>query len=950
MARVTNNGTLGMKESLRVSVGAVVLALATLAAVIFAWLNFLQRTRYDLVDDGVAWSDSNTGIEAWKVSPGSPGAAAGIRPGDQLIAIDDIAVPNEKHVTQRLFRAGLWTQLRYKLSRNGEEFEARLITAPAQKPLAIENYERVVGLLYLFIGLFIFIRRWNAPRAVHFYVFCLVSFILYSFHYSGKLDAFDLEVYWAGVVAQMLAPTLLLHFALVFPGRQGAGTKSFLKIAAIYALPATIVTIHALTAFNALGFVPSVRSRIVLEQIEYGFLGVYFLAAGLVFYLSYRRTRSGVLRQQLKWLTGGTLAGSLPFTVFYVLPYLLDPQSKSWMQYSAITLVLIPLCFGYAIIRYRLMDVDIIFKRGLAYTAATAAVAAIYFGLVAVIAELFHAQTSGPVAGMIAIVIAAFLFQPFREGIQARLDRFFYRDRLNYRRTLIEFGRTLTNEVRLEPMLGSVMDRVSQTLLVDRLAIFVEDAQHPGEMRLARSMGVRLVEPLDLSFISPSRPEFLSGPIFFESPRAAREVSDSVRRTLEQLELNYFIPCRIRDHTVAVLGLGKTVDGDYLSSDDVELVQTIAGYVAIALDNSQLYTSLEQKAVQVARLKDFSENIVESLNVGVLAVDLLGTIDAWNSRMEQLIGVNQPEAVGKPYSQLLPPDLVQEIEARGDEEQVTGIYKHRLIHQGRVVVLNVSITPLVSKSGEKIGRLLLFDDVTQREQMEEQMSQTEKLTSLGLLAAGVAHEVNTPLAVISNYIQMLAKQLPEGDPRHAIIDKIVKQTFRASEIVNNLLNFSRTGPSALADVDVNHVVEETLSLVSHPLKTSQIQVVKQLGSSLPAVRGSANKLQQVFLNLFLNARDAMPQGGMLEVRTAAHNGSVEIEVVDTGNGISREHIHKIFDPFFTTKPGGRGTGLGLSVSYGIIKEHAGKIDVRSTPGRGTSFHVEFPAVGKSVHV
>jgi len=146
------------------------------------------------------------------------------------------------------------------------------------------------------------------------------------------------------------------------------------------------------------------------------------------------------------------------------------------------------------------------------------------------------------------------------------------------------------------------------------------------------------------------------------------------------------------------------------------------------------------------------------------------------------------------------------------------------------------------------------------------------------------------------------------------------------------------------------VVEETLSLVAHPLKTSQIHVVKQLGETLPAVRGSANKLQQVFLNLFLNARDAMPAGGMLEVRTAAHNGSVEIEVADTGPGIPREHIHRIFDPFFTTKGSGRGTGLGLSVSYGIIKEHAGKIDVRSTPGKGTSFHVEFPAVGKAVHV
>jgi PAS domain S-box-containing protein len=939
-----------MKENLRVRVGAVVLALATLAAVIFAWLNFVQRSRYDIVDDGVAWTDTSNGIEAWKVAGDSPAAMAGIRTGDVLLAINDAPVPSAAHVARRLYRAGLWTQLRYKLSRNGEEFETRLITTPAQKPLHVENYLRFVGLLYLFIGLFIFIRRWNAPRAVHFYVFCLVSFILYSFQFSGKLDAFDLEVYWSSIIARLLAPALLLHFALVFPERAESSRNSLLKLAAVYAPPLVLLLVHILAAINALGFVPTTRARVALDQLELGFLGLCFLSAGMVFYLSFRRSRSGVLRQQLKWLTGGTLAGSLPFSLLYILPFAFDAATKYWMQFTALSLVLIPLCFGYAIIRYRLMDVDIIFKRGLAYTAATAAVAAIYFALVALIAQIFPLQSSGPVTGMIAIVVAAFLFQPFREGIQARLDRFFYRDRLDYRRTLIEFGSTLTNEVRLEPMLGSVMDRVSQTLLVDRLAIFVEDQQNPGEMRLARSMGVRLSQPLNLTFIAPTRQEFARGPIFFESPRSARDASESVRRTLEQLDLNYFIPCRIREHTVAVLGLGKTVDGDFLSSDDVELVQTIAGYVAIALDNSQLYTSLEQKALEVARLKDFSENIVESLNVGVLAIDLEGLVEAWNTRMEQLFGVARNDAVGRPHSELLPPELVHEIASRGDEEQVTGIYKHRLLHQGRSVVINVSITPLVGKSAERIGRLLLFDDVTQRDRMEEQLTQTEKLTSLGLLAAGVAHEVNTPLAVISNYIQMLAKQMPEGDPRHTIIDKIVKQTFRASEIVNNLLNFSRTGPGELADVDLNRVVEETLSLVAHPLKAAQIQVVKQLTEGIPPVRGSANKLQQVFLNLFLNARDAMPSGGMLEVRSAAHNGSVEVEVADTGNGITREHIHKIFDPFFTTKTSGRGTGLGLSVSYGIIKEHAGKIDVRSTPGRGTSFHVEFPAVRNSVHV
>src|SRR5919109_57087 len=912
-----------MKQNLRVSLGAVVLALATLAAVIFALLNFDQRTRYEQVFDGVTWIDTDHGVQARHVSPNSPGSHAAIQPSDILVALNEVPVSRAAEVARRLDRAGLWTKVIYKLSRNGEEFETPLVTAPAEKPLATENYLRVVGLLYLFIGLFIFIRRWNAPRAVHFYIFCLASFILWSFRFSGKLDTFDWEVYWSEIVARLVVPALLLHFALVFPERTESKLRSSAKLLGIYSLPLALLLVHVSTASNALGFVPWLGSYVLLEKLEFGYLGAYFLAAGFVFYLSYRGAPSGVLRQQLKWLTGGTLAGSL---------------------------VLIPLCFAYAIIRYRLMDVDIIFKRGLAYTAATAAVATVYFSLVALITYLFHAPATGPVGGMIAIVIAAFLFQPFREWIQARLDRFFYRDRLDYRRTLIEFGRTLTNEVRLDPMLGSVMDRISQTLLVDRLAIFVDDPEHPGSMRIARSMGVRISESMDLSFLGPARPEFARGALFFESPRVAKDVTDSVRRTLEQLDLNYFIPCRIREHTVAVLGLGKTVDGDFLSSDDVELVETIAGYVAVALDNAQLYSSLEQKALEIARLKDFSENIVESLNVGVLAVDLDGIVESWNTRMEQLFGVLRRDAVGRRLSSLLPNELAEEIAARGDQEHITGIYKQRLHHQGKHLTLNVSITPLVSKSDERIGRLLLFDDVTQRERMEQQMTQTEKLTSLGLLAAGVAHEVNTPLAVISNYIQMLAKQMPEGDPRQSIIDKIVKQTFRASEIVNNLLNFSRTGAAAAASVDVNRVVEETLSLVAHPLKTAQIQVVKDLGASLPPVYGSANKLQQVFLNLFLNARDAMPGGGMLEVRTGAHNGSVEIEIADTGAGIPREDINRIFDPFFTTKSNGRGTGLGLSVSYGIIKEHAGKIDVRSTPGKGTAFHVEFPAARKAAHV
>jgi two-component system, NtrC family, sensor kinase len=937
-----------MNDSLRMRLGAVVLALLTLAAVIFAVLNFQQRSRFILPDDGVTWMDSPSGVVAWHVVSDSPASKAGIKQGDTVQSIRGVSIHRATDVTRVLFRVGPWAEIRYEMHRGGATFETPVVTAPQENPSSIENYLRITALLYLFIGLFIFVRRWNAPRAIHFYIFCLVSFVLYSFHYSGKLNGFDQTIYWANVAALLLQPALLVHFALVFPERRG---WLWPKLLAVYTAPVALLLLHIFIASGTLNFLPAVSTRYWLDKVEEANLGIYFLVAALIFLLSYRRAPSGILRQQLKWVTGGTFAGTLPFLLLYIVPYVFGIVPQTWMKVSAYSLALIPLCFGYAIIRYRLMDVDIIFKRGLAYTFATAGVVAIYFAAIALIGELFHTTlTTSPAGAVIAIVVAAFLIQPLRDGVQARLDRFFYRDRLNYRRTLIEFGRTLTNEVRLEPLVGSVLDRISQTLLVDRLAIFLEDPTNPGHFELTRSMGLRPESPLDLSFLDPARPALERGCLFFESARAAVQESESVRRTIGELDLNYFIACRFRDRTVAILGLGKTVDGDYLSSDDLELLFTIAGYVAIAIENARLYQSLEQKAMQVERLKDFSENIVESLNIGVLTVDLEDRVESWNPQLEGLLEITRREALQKKLQEVLPPDLVAEIAARAAGDHVSGIYKFRLnTRGGRQLVINASIAPLVGKNSARLGRLILLDDITQRVRLEEQMVQTEKLTSLGLLAAGVAHEVNTPLAVISNYIQMLAKQIPSDDPRQKTIERIVKQTFRASEIVNNLLNFSRTGAAEFIEVDLNEVLEETLTLVQHPFKTAQVSVIKNYKEQLPPVLGSTTRLQQVFLNLFMNARDAMPGGGMLEVRTGAQNGSVEVEVTDTGSGIPPELLHRIFDPFFTTKANGRGTGLGLSVSYGIIKEHAGKVDVRSAPGKGTSFRLEFPVARKAVH-
>src|SRR6202030_3183577 len=174
--------------------------------------------------------------------------------------IDGVPVKRAVQVTMRLSRAGLWTQVRYKLSRAGQEFETPLVTAPAVKPSSIENYLRVVGLLYLFIGLFIFARRWNATRAVHFYIFCLVSFILYSFQYTGKLSAFDWEIYWAGIVARLLQPALLLHFALVFPERRPLSKGHGARLAMIYSLPGVLLLVRVLVGLQELGIMPSIEA------------------------------------------------------------------------------------------------------------------------------------------------------------------------------------------------------------------------------------------------------------------------------------------------------------------------------------------------------------------------------------------------------------------------------------------------------------------------------------------------------------------------------------------------------------------------------------------------------------------------------------------------------------------------------------------------------------------
>jgi two-component system, NtrC family, sensor kinase len=218
---------------------------------------------------------------------------------------------------------------------------------------------------------------------------------------------------------------------------------------------------------------------------------------------------------------------------------------------------------------------------------------------------------------------------------------------------------------------------------------------------------------------------------------------------------------------------------------------------------------------------------------------------------------------------------------------------------------------------------------------------SEKLASLGLLSAGVAHEINTPLTGISSYVQMLQKRLT--DTHYAeILKKIEAQTDRVGRIIKNLLTFARSPSDAsFHKVNLKELIDEIVSLIEYKLKSMNIRLELELGDT-PPVYAQAERLQQVFINIILNALDAMPAGGLLHIEIEGGGDRALVRIRDSGSGIKPEHLPHIFDPFFTTKGVGKGTGLGLSISYSIIKEHQGEIEVESEPGKGTVFTIALP--------
>jgi signal transduction histidine kinase len=262
------------------------------------------------------------------------------------------------------------------------------------------------------------------------------------------------------------------------------------------------------------------------------------------------------------------------------------------------------------------------------------------------------------------------------------------------------------------------------------------------------------------------------------------------------------------------------------------------------------------------------------------------------------------------------------------------------------------------KSNDEIGLLAnsfnemsrkMADDIEQLQKLSDQLIRTEKLAAMGTLSAGVAHEINNPLAAISSLIQMMQSKNGQDEKTSENLKLIQTQIQRITQVTKDMMDFARVRPAAKSQVDVNDLIEKSLRLASFDKSFQNLKVEKNLAENLPPVFADGDQLQQVFLNLFLNARDAMPDGGELVIITDCKNSELSIKITDSGAGIKSDDIQKIFDPFFTTKPTGKGTGLGLAVCYGIITAHNGKIEVIPHNSKGTTFYISLPINEKATN-
>lgn len=911
-------------------------------------LNIIKKVGWKEPTDGVTWDIKPQGLTATKVIEGGPADLNGIRNGDVLVKINDIPVKTNIDIAKNLWIAWNTDQnISYQILREGE---APLTPTffPSEKGIdLIYFYLILIGLTTLVIGVIIFFnsKRPLSLPYVMFYLLMLSFYGIYVFSPTGRYDALDSLFFWLDKIAFLAFPPLLLHFFLIFPIRKKILKKNPALNYYLY-VPSGIILLAFL--FFSVPLVQTyndafmLRVHEILEKSALFLFAFFSLGALAIVFQDRIKAPNLVLKRQLKWILYGLSFGIVPFTIFYIIPYLLGLSLPKAAEVSIIFQALIPLTFAYSLSRYKLMNLEVILKRTVTLIFSYVLIAIMYFILTSRTQAFSENKFNAVTLGILALILGATLFTPLTKFIQSILDRAIYKRSYKYRKTLLSISQEISRERNLQRLSHSLLELISNALMIEDIALLLPEENRDHTFSILESRGhlpppksrVTFESRLFLEF---KKREYLSSFSFTEK----KELQWRFEKLSSQ-GFYHILPLKVENKLIGCLGMGKKRDDTFLSSEDWELLRTISPSVALALENAYLYDQVNLRARELERLKDYSENIIESLTVGVAVLDQNGRVIGWNRVLERTFGKKEEVVRGKKLAEVLgennfaalfPPDTQQGFRLLSEitMEMPNGVKQ----------IFDITKTPLLDNQMAPYGTVIVFEDITEKITMQQQLLTSEKLASIGLLSAGVAHEINTPLTGISSYVQILQKKLSTSS-HSEVLEKIEAQTDRVAKIVKNLLNFARNpSESAFQKVDLSENLKEIISLIDYKLKNMNIDLHLDIHPVKP-IWAQGERIQQVFINIILNAMDAMPDGGKLKIHLDQTDNFAVVAIEDTGTGIKSQHLPHIFDPFFTTKGIGKGTGLGLSISYAIIKEHEGRITVESESGKGSRFVISIP--------
>ncbi|HEX7709250.1 MAG TPA: ATP-binding protein [Thermoanaerobaculia bacterium] len=898
------------------------IALLTIGTILGAFVSF-QRKRSSFERIDFTFQRDNGVIVVQTVDPGSNAERAGLRPGDHIWLIADTPTTEVEGLQKTLRRIG--QNVPMLIARDG------LPTTTYYEPPQLKiDYPYLIlsfiGFLYLAIGLFTLFRGETRESRL-FYFVTLFSFIVYVYTPAGDVDWSYKLLQMVEDLARIFLPPLALTFFLLFP-RPIISDRRW--IAWMYVPPALLAlwNVNLLVFNNAIAIA---SPRVSLELIQrWGILhfGLYFTLAVVALAFTYRQA-APVGKKQIKWIYLGLSFGFLPFVAIYIIPYLLTGSvGPVYTTIAILPLAFVPLAFAVSILKYKLWDVEVVIKEVLAYSVT------FVFGIIAfstvnlllsrVIEERsemernFLAFTSG-------LLIAGVLI-PVKGKIESVIEMILYRESYRHRRTMTDFAQELATFHDVHDLISMMRERLRATLHIDRMNLYTRELAslliydpEPGVPR-------RIAEK-ELGGMPKE------GPIVLTAPRLPDQ--SEVPWKLLTAGYRYVFPLRNRGELQGLLLLGTRQGEEPLSRDDLHLIGTLTAPVALAIENSRLYGKLRRQLDEIRALKEYNENIIESSLSAIAVIGSDGTVLTANRAFWDLVGSDHAH---EPIEVLFPPYF----EAREASSQA--LSTHFVNLNGIEKEVTVTSSALSAEDGPDGARVLVIGDVTDRLRLERELQDKERLASLGLLAAGVAHEVNTPLTGISSYAQLLLADTPEDDPKYKLLKKMEQQSFRASHLVNNLLDLIANRPRSREVVRIDELVTATLELHEDLLRAREINVETALAPV--SVRGNFHDLQQVLTNVILNARDAVAIGGSIFVTVEEDDERVVIRVRDDGKGIAPEMIGRIFDPLVTTKRGQGGTGLGLAISRRIIEANDGDISVTSAPGAGAEFAITLPRLSR----